>query len=106
MVGKAVKARPVKRRRKATDPLKEIRPRPNEGAFANFLRFAHRVGFHAWAQPDGQGVLLGEPNYDQDAIGELVNLRGGAVAPTPLSAPASPAITPASRRTSTSTARQ
>ena len=78
MVGKAVKARPVKRRRKATDPLKEIRPRPNEGAFAYFLRFAHRVGFHAWAQPDGQGVLLGEPNYDQDAIGELVNLRGGA----------------------------
>lgn len=78
MVGNAVKARPVKRRRKAVDPLKEIRPRPNEGAFAYFLRFAHRVGFHAWAQPDGQGVLLGEPNYDQDAIGELVNLRGGA----------------------------
>lgn len=78
MVGKPVKARPVQRRRKATDPLKEIRPRPNEGAYAYFARFAHRVGFHAWAQPDGQGVILGSPNYDQDAIGELVNLRGGA----------------------------
>lgn len=75
-VGKTVKAKGKPRRRKVTDPDKEIRPRPNEGAFQYFSRFAHRVGYHAWAMPDGQGVLLGAPTYDQEPIGGLVNLRG------------------------------
>lgn len=76
-VGQTVAARPKAKRKKPTDPMKETRPRPNEGGFQYFSRFAHRVGYHAWAQPDGQGVVLGAPCYDQDAIGELVNLRGG-----------------------------
>lgn len=65
-------------RKKPKDPLKEIYPRPNEGGWQYFVRFAHRVGYHAWAMPDGKGVVLGIPTYDQEASGELVNLRGGA----------------------------
>ena len=76
-VGKPVAARPRAKRKRPTDPMKDVRPRPNEGGYQYFSRFAHRVGYHAWAQPDGQGVILGAPCYDQDAIGELVNLRGG-----------------------------
>lgn len=70
---------PAKRpRKKPKDPLKEIYPKPNEGGWAYFARFAHRVGYHAWAMPDGSGVVLGIPTYEQEASGELVNLRGGA----------------------------
>lgn len=77
-VGRPVPARPKGKRKRPTNPEKEIRPRPNEGGYQYFARFAHRVGYHAWARPDGQGVVIGAPTYDQDAIGELVNLRGGA----------------------------
>lgn len=74
---RAISARPSRRRRKAVDPVKEIQPRANEGAYAYFSRFAHRLGYHAWARPDGQGIILGSPCYDQDALTDLVNMRGG-----------------------------
>jgi len=75
-LGKPVAANPKKGKKKPTDQLKEIYPRPNEGGFQYFTRFAHRVGYHAWAMPDGQGVVLGAPTYEQEPAGDLVLLRG------------------------------
>lgn len=75
-LGKPVSAKPKKGRKKPTDQLKEIYPKPNEGGFQYFVRFAHRVGYHAWAQPDGQGIVLGAPTYEQEPAGDLVLLRG------------------------------
>lgn len=77
-VGKPVKAKPKKGRRKTTDTLKEIYPKANEGGFQYFTRFAHRVGYHAWALPDGQGIVIGTPTYEQEPAGELRLVRGAA----------------------------
>jgi prophage tail gpP-like protein len=81
-VGRAIPARPRPKRRRTTDPERELQPRSNEGAYAYFSRFAHRVGYHAWARPDGQGVVISSPCYDQDPMGELVNRRGTGAANT------------------------
>lgn len=75
-LGKPVSVKPKKGRKKPTDQLKEIYPKPNEGGFQYFVRFAHRVGYHAWAQPDGQGIVIGAPTYEQEPAGDLVLIRG------------------------------
>ena len=92
MVGNAVKARPVKRRRKAVDLLKEIRPRPNEGhslpsgsriASLPRLGAARRTG-----RAPGNRTTTRTPSVNWSTC---VAVR---VVPTPSSAPASPATTP------------
>lgn len=77
-LGKAVKAKAKKGKKKASDPQKEVYPRANEGGFQYFTRFAHRVGYHAWALPDGKGVVIGTPTYEQEPAGELRRLLGPA----------------------------
>jgi len=74
--GKPVKPGPAKRRRKITDPLKELRPRDNEGGFQYFTRIAHRSGFHAWASADGSKVVIATPDYDQEPAYDIVSKRG------------------------------
>ena len=106
MVGNAVKARPVEAQAQGRWTRSRNPPATERGAFAYFLRFAHRVGFHAWAQPDGQGVLLGNRTTTRTPSVNWSTCAAVRVVPTPSSAPASPAITPQCRRTSTSTARQ
>lgn len=75
-LGKPVSATPKKGRKKPTDQLKEIYPKPNEGGFQYFKRMAHRTGYHAWSRPDGQGIVIGAPTYEQEPAGDLVLLRG------------------------------
>jgi prophage tail gpP-like protein len=75
-LGKPVQAKPKKGRKKTTDPLKEIYPKANEGGFQYFARFAHRVGYHARALPDGKGIVLLTPTYNQEPAGELRLKRG------------------------------
>jgi prophage tail gpP-like protein len=73
--GKKISAKPKKGKKTARDPLKDLRPHANEGGFQYFLRFAHRAGFHAWAMPDGSGVVIGTPTYEQPPSYTLRRLR-------------------------------
>jgi prophage tail gpP-like protein len=72
-VGKAIKTKTTKRRKKLTDKLENIRPHDNEGAFGYLMRILHRVGLHMWFQPDGKGVVLSGPEYEQSPSYDLVN---------------------------------
>jgi prophage tail gpP-like protein len=63
--GKKINAKPKKGKKTAKDPLKDLRPHANEGGFQYITRFAHRAGFHVWAMPDGSGVVIGTPTYEQ-----------------------------------------
>ena len=76
-VGKPVKSKATKRRKKLTDKLDNIRPHDNEGAFSYLMRILHRVGLHMWFQPDGKGVVVSGPEYEQGASYELVNRISG-----------------------------
>jgi prophage tail gpP-like protein len=75
-LGKPVSSKPRKGKKKARDPMKDLRPHPNEGGFQYFSRFAHRIGFHAWAIPDGSGVVIGTPTWDQEPAYSFKGLRG------------------------------
>lgn len=77
-VGKTIKGKPTKRRKKLTDKLDNIRPHDNEGAFAYLMRILHRVGLHMWFQPDGRGVVLSGPEYEQAPSYELTSTLGGS----------------------------
>lgn len=73
--GKKISAKPKKGKRKVKDPLKDLRPHANEGGFQYLVRFAHRAGYHIWAMPDGQGVVIGTPTYEQPASYTARRLR-------------------------------
>lgn len=77
-VGKTTKGK-TKRRKKLTDKLDNIRPHDNEGAFAYLMRILHRVGLHMWFQPDGRGVVISGPEYEQSHSYELVNYLDGSI---------------------------
>lgn len=72
-VGKTVKSKKTKRRKKLGDKVENIRPHDNEAAFGYLMRILHRVGLHMWFQPDGRGVVLGGPEYEQAQSYELIN---------------------------------
>jgi prophage tail gpP-like protein len=74
--GRKIATKSRKGKRSTKDPMKELRPHANEGGFQYFTRFAHRVGFHAWAMPDGSGVIIGTPTWDQEPLCKLLGLRG------------------------------
>lgn len=77
-VSKAVKARVTKRRKSIKDPLKDVRPHPGEGGYAYLTRICHRMGLHPRVMPNGVGVIIAAPEYDQDPAYTFVNLRGSA----------------------------
>lgn len=82
-VGKAIKAprsSGKKPRRALKDPLKSVRPHDNEGAFQYFTRIAHRNGYHAFAMPDGSGVVVSYPNYEQPPVYTLTRKRSVGLA--------------------------
>lgn len=62
-----------KRRRKLTDPAKALRPKDNEGGWQWFTRIAHPLGYHAWHMPDGSGIVVGTPDYEQVVAYRFVN---------------------------------
>lgn len=76
-VGKAIKTKKQagKRRKKFKDPAEGLHPKPNEGGFQWFSRIAHRLGYHAWIMPDGSGVVVGGPDYEQEAAYALTSIR-------------------------------
>lgn len=74
--GKAIKARKTKKKKGLKDPLKEVRAHPGEGGFAYFCRFAHRLGYHPWLMPDGSGLVISAPEYDQDPAYSFITRRG------------------------------
>jgi len=56
---------------KTGKPLKnviahELKPYPNEGAFAFASRVTQRAGLWIWPAADGQTVVVGQPDFDQD----------------------------------------
>lgn len=65
-VGKAVKAGKSKRKRKISDQCNDLRPKEGEGGYTFFSRIAKRLGFQAWAMPDGKGVVIASPDYEQE----------------------------------------
>lgn len=78
-VGKPIKSKTTKRRKKLTDKVENIRPHDNEGAFAYLMRIMHRVGLHMWFQPDGKGVVLSGPEYEQSPSYALNNFLDGSI---------------------------
>lgn len=69
---RAAKARAAPKR-KSTKPrkgledyrLKAMKPKQHEGVFAFASRIAQRHGLWLWASPDGEALMVGEPNYQQ-----------------------------------------
>lgn len=76
-VGKAIKTTGSKgkRRRKLSDVAKDLRPKDSEGGWQWFVRIAHRLGYHAWIMPDGSGLVVGTPDYEQAPCAKLVRKR-------------------------------
>jgi len=76
-VGKAIKTKKQagKRRKKFKDPAEQLKPKPNEGGFQWFSRIAHRLGYHAWIMPDGSGIVVGGPDYEQEAAYKFTSIR-------------------------------
>jgi prophage tail gpP-like protein len=44
----------------------QLKPYPNEGAFAFASRVTQRAGLWIWPAADGETVIVGTPEYDQD----------------------------------------
>lgn len=47
--------------------LHQLRPYPNEGAFAFAARICQRRGLWIWGAADGNSLVVGKPDFDQDA---------------------------------------
>lgn len=76
-IGKAIptKGTKAKRRKRFKDPAQFLRPKDNEGGWQWFSRIAHRLGYHAWIMPDGSGVVVATPDYEQSPAYKLVSRR-------------------------------
>lgn len=76
-VGKAIpsKGNKAKRRKRFKDPADYLRPKINEGGWQWFSRVAHRLGYHAWIMPDGSGIVVGTPDYEQSPAYTLTAKR-------------------------------
>lgn len=65
-------------------PLKEYRieeqlkPHDHEGAYEFVARIAKRFGLHIWLSADGQSVVIGQPDFDQDPSFQLVHRVSGS----------------------------
>ena len=79
-LGKPVKTTPKPKRHKPKDKIKDVRPHDNEGAFSYFTRLSHRQGLHLWMTPDAKGVVISDPEYNQEPAYELNNYLDGRAA--------------------------
>lgn len=52
-------------RRSRKDPLKNVQPQDNEGAFGYLSKILTAHGYWLWAMPDGTGVVVSGPDYTQ-----------------------------------------
>lgn len=51
--------------------LHQIKPNPQEGAFAFAARVSQRFGLWLWPAVDGSTVIVGKPDFDQDSRYQL-----------------------------------
>ena len=67
-----------------TDPLKELQPKDNEGAFAYLGRILSHAGYWLWATGDGQNIVIAGPDYEATPSYALTRIfvpgGGGAAA--------------------------
>ena len=54
----------------------ELKPYPNEGAFEFASRVTQRAGLWIWPAADGQTVVVGQPDFDQDVRYQLRHTLG------------------------------
>jgi prophage tail gpP-like protein len=59
-------------------PLQKCRPHHGETYFQFLGRLTQREGLWMWPTVDGEGIVVGKPNYDQAPAGQLRRKRGGA----------------------------
>lgn len=55
--------------------LRQLRPQAHEGAFAFVARISQRFGLWIWSSPDGETIILGEPDFEQEASYKLLRNR-------------------------------
>jgi len=58
--------------------LQKTRPHSGETMFQFLGRIMQRQGLWMWPNVQGDGVIIGKPNYDQEPAAELRRKRGGA----------------------------
>lgn len=56
----------------------ECKPYPHEGCFEFCARLAKRQGWHIWARADGEGVIIGDPDFEQEPTYTITRRRGSA----------------------------
>ncbi len=76
--GKAVKRRRTPKKLKEYKPT-YAKPQDNESMFSFVSRITQHLGLWIWPTVDGEGVVVGTPDFDQPARYNIVNrLHGGA----------------------------
>lgn len=58
------------------DPLRDVRPHANQGAYQYLSGIIHRLGYHLWNSADGNFIVLSSPDYEQDPAYSLRNHAG------------------------------
>lgn len=70
-IGSGIKRGKYESRHKRRNPIKELRPHDQEGAFAYLARILTHYGYWMWADADDFGVVISGPDYDQSPSFEL-----------------------------------
>lgn len=58
-------------------PLPKSKPEHNDTFYQFLSRILNRLGLWFWPTVDGKRVIIGTPNYDQEAIAQLRRVVGG-----------------------------
>lgn len=59
-------------------PLPKTKPEHNETVYRFLVRILNRLGLHLWPSVDGDTLIVGRPNYDQEPIGQLRRVFGAS----------------------------
>lgn len=75
-LGKAKGGKAYSAKHKRTDPLKEITPKANQGAYDYLEKILAHAGYHLWAAPTFPNVVVAGPDYDQPTSYSFTKLQG------------------------------
>lgn len=80
--GQLAAKRQHRKNAKGPQPLKtfvqhQLKPYPHEGVFAFAARVSQRHGLWIWSSADGETLVVGQPNFDQDPSYSLRRSRDG-----------------------------
>ncbi len=70
--GKKTFGRPLKK-----VELHQLKPHPREGVYAFAARICERFGLHIWSYADGEKVVLGKPDFDQEPLFQIRRSASG-----------------------------